>query len=156
MNPHLNENYYDVVLQKRHCPNCINPLHHRDTILQDHAHLVWRHYGWVNMPGIRATDERGMTLDTWAQPPRRAHVFLPVQTNISYCIDCLPDFDSDFTGGCAKCRQPINLEEDEYSECEMLVKYSNQRHGKYRKFLVHLDCLPPHFTALQEYRKSLS
>jgi hypothetical protein len=121
----------------------------RGRVTKDHASLNWKHYCFIFYPGTLATDEYGKTVvGVYAVPPRYVLALVPAQTNLQFCLDCVPFYLQD---GCAACGFPVD-QDQEHSTCEYLEQYVNGMNRNFRVITFHHNCLPEAFDKVRSYK----
>jgi len=151
--PYLTEDWYDPHTHEYYCPECHDVLERRGEVVKDHVLGVWKHYGYVTYPGVKATDAQGRTIERqWYQPPRIMKVLIPMQANLRFCVGCFPFSPEELSHElCVLCSDGI-ADEHEHTAVEFLWKHTNGYNGPLLKGMLHTDCLPEHFEDLRAYR----
>ena len=152
--PYLTYDWYDPITHEYFCAECHDCVERRGEVVKDHVAAVWKHYGYVDYPGIKATDEQGRTKEReWAQPPRRVKVLLPFQSGLRFCMECFPYTPGEVEGtACATCADEVSKADHEYTWVECLWKRTNGANYPFVQGLLHLECLPPHFGEMHQAR----
>lgn len=149
MNPHLTPEKFDTFTHKWHCGECEQELGTYGNFIENIYLGTWHHHRYVDVPGVIARNENGMTIEgVWEKEPRRVLTKIPKLAAVHFHFHCLhldgflSDFDED-DNACAayNCAKSVG---EEYTQSTLLWLGKNN-YKVIRRLNWHPECLPKIF-----------